>query len=87
MVGKGPGGRPVSEPTLLRGIDISHWQDADKINWAKLRETHQFVICRAAYGTMRDREVVDHVRHARRQAFNIGLYHFFRACQVPETAQ
>jgi len=66
---------------LLRGIDISHWQDAERIDWAKLRETHQFVICRAAYGTMRDREVVEHVRHARREAFSIGLYQFFRACQ------
>ena len=66
---------------LLRGIDISHWQVATRIDWAKLRETHQFVICRATYGTMRDREVVDHVRHIRREAFNIGLYHFFRAGQ------
>lgn len=66
---------------LKYGLDISHHQSPGSLDWKQIaRETH-FVICRATYGTKRDRAVEQHVENARRAGLLVGLYHFFRGSQ------
>lgn len=65
----------------LFGIDVSHHQKPAALPWETFRVDSQFCICRATYGTMRDREVAEHVRRARGVGLRVGLYHFFRPSQ------
>lgn len=58
------------------GIDISHHNSPD---WDLVSQTSQFAICRATYGTAKDRKVDRHVRDAQNHGMKFGLYHFFRA--------
>lgn len=66
---------------MLRGVDISSHQVSTAINWQKLAESHQFVICRGTYGTRRDTRCAEHVRRAQDVGLTCGLYHFFRPQQ------
>lgn len=64
------------------GIDVSHWQNPASVPWDALaRQSGGFVICRTSYGTLKDRQLVSHVRHARAAGVRVGLYHFFRDSQ------
>jgi len=65
-------------PRVYRGIDISHWQDPDAIDWDALSEIVDFVVCRFTYGTRPDRRVAEHVERVRRHGLSLGAYHFFR---------
>lgn len=61
------------------GIDVSHHQRAASVPWETIAKTSRFAFCRASYGAeLRDREVVNHVRNARRAGLLVGLYHFYR---------
>lgn len=66
---------------LTYGIDLSHHQDPKAVPWERIAKECAFVICRATYGTMRDRQVVEHVKRARGAGVAVGLYHFFRFIQ------
>lgn len=68
----------------LFGIDISHWQDPELIDWQELSKLCSFIAIRATYGGIADRKVKEHVRCARRVAMQILLYHFFRIVVKPE---
>jgi hypothetical protein len=60
-------------------IDVSHHQRSAAVPWEHIAQTAHYCICRASYGAqLRDREVVDHVRNARRAGFVVGLYVFWR---------
>lgn len=62
------------------GIDVSHFQDPAApagVTWSHLSEKSSFVMVRATYGAWPDPAAVAHVRAARVEAFQIGLYHFF----------
>lgn len=73
---------------LKLGIDVSHHQNPDALDYPKLAETHAFVIVRATYGTTRDRKTAEHVKQAREAGLTVGLYHFFRPSQgAAEQAQ
>jgi GH25 family lysozyme M1 (1,4-beta-N-acetylmuramidase) len=64
------------------GIDLSHHQSSAGQPWNRYEGKVQFVICRAAYGgELRDREVVNHMAHARKIGAKVGLYQFFRPSQ------
>lgn len=67
--------------TLTRGIDLSHHQDPKGVPWERIGGECAFVICRATYGTTRDRQVTEHMRRARSEGVRVGLYHFFRSVQ------
>jgi hypothetical protein len=67
--------------TLTQGIDLSHHQAPTAVPWERIGAECSFVICRATYGTMRDRQVAEHLRRARAVGAQVGLYHFFRAVQ------
>lgn len=72
---------PPPDPGLLRGIDVSHHQAPGAISWARLGETHRFVVARATYGTKRDATFAEHIRRAREVGLFVGAYHFFRPGQ------
>jgi hypothetical protein len=64
------------------GIDLSHHNPPARVPWQKLSEQPgAFAICRATYGTMADRFLVEHVRDARAHEVRVGLYAFFRISQ------
>lgn len=63
---------------LLRGIDVSHHQAPGAISWAKLGETHRFVVARATYGTRPDETFREHIRRALDVGLTVGAYAFFR---------
>jgi hypothetical protein len=64
------------------GIDLSHHQLSAALPWSKYEGQVDFVICRASYGgLLRDRQVVEHVKHARAIGAKVGLYQFFRPTQ------
>jgi GH25 family lysozyme M1 (1,4-beta-N-acetylmuramidase) len=64
------------------GIDLSHHQSSAGQPWNRYEGKVQFVICRASYGgELRDREVVNHMAHARKIGAKVGLYQFFRPSQ------
>jgi GH25 family lysozyme M1 (1,4-beta-N-acetylmuramidase) len=64
------------------GIDLSHHQIAASQPWSRYEGKVDFVICRASYGgLLRDRQVVQHVQHARAIGAKVGLYQFFRPTQ------
>src|SRR5260221_2319033 len=68
--------------TIGYGVDLSHWNDVNKVPWDSFPGIVDFVICRAAYGSgLRDRAVVEHMRRARQVVPKVGLYHFFRPSQ------
>lgn len=69
---------------LIRGVDVSHHQDPDKINWPLLASDFQFAIVRATYGTRADKRVREHVKRANDAGLKVGLYHFFRQGQSAE---
>jgi hypothetical protein len=64
------------------GIDLSHHNPTARVPWTKLSDLPgAFAICRATYGTMTDRLLVEHVTAARANSVRIGLYAFFRISQ------
>lgn len=67
--------------TELRGIDVSHHNSFNAINYVELAKTHQFLIARATYGVRRDEYCGDHIKRARDAGLTTGLYHFFRSSQ------
>jgi lysozyme len=66
------------------GIDVSHHQNPATLPWDTIAASSGFCICRATYGTMRDRQCAEHVRRARGVGLQVGLYHFFRPTQRAE---
>lgn len=70
----------------LYGIDVSHHQNPSSLPWSTFAKRSSFVIVRATYGTMGDKQCAEHVRRAREVGLAIGLYHFFRPSQ-PVDAQ
>ena len=63
---------------LLRGFDVSYHQDPGKFDWVSLAMGGDFLICRATYGTHRDRAVDEFASCCRRHGVKLGLYHFYR---------
>ncbi len=63
---------------LLKGVDVSAWQDPDAVNWDRLAEEHYFVIARACYGTTADKHFAEHIRRARAKSLVVGAYLFYR---------
>lgn len=73
---------PLATPAgLLRGIDVSHHQAPGAISWARLAETHAFVVARATYGTRPDETFREHIRRALDVGLTAGAYAFFRPGQ------
>jgi GH25 family lysozyme M1 (1,4-beta-N-acetylmuramidase) len=65
----------------LYGYDVSHHQNPATVNWSEMGRIADFVIVRATYGTMKDRQTAEHVKRARDAGLSVGLYHFFRPSQ------
>jgi hypothetical protein len=68
---------------MMLGVDVSHHQDPARVPWDTIAASSSFVICRATYGSKRDRAVVEHVRRARAVGLHVGLYAFFRSTERP----
>jgi lysozyme len=66
---------------MIYGIDVSHWQNPATLPWAKFAEQSKFCIVRASYGTMRDRQTLEHLKRARGAGLKVGCYHFYRPSQ------
>jgi lysozyme len=64
---------------MLLGVDVSHHQQPDAIDWTRLAEGGvAFAFMRATYGVQEDATFLDHVDNARRAGIVIGAYHFLR---------
>lgn len=65
--------------TAVHGIDISHHNG--NVEWEKLKKEHgdiQFVYIKATEGaSWRDDKYASYLKHARKQGFKVGSYHFF----------
>lgn len=72
---------------MLHGVDVSHHQDPDRIDWPRLASSGvSFAYVRATYGVSPDETFVQHMERARQAGLHIGAYHFlrFRASQPAE---
>lgn len=66
----------------MYGIDVSHHQAPASLPWNIIRQSSDFCIVRATYGSkLRDRQCAEHIRRARAAELLVGLYHFFRPSQ------
>lgn len=64
------------------GIDVSHWQDPNKIDYNQLKaEGYDWVIARAAYGTKPDDTFLYHINKAKSAGMLVGAYSFYRQTQ------
>ncbi len=63
------------------GLDISSWQRPSSLNWDIIEQLHSFVICRATYGTKKDKHFVAHSKSIARTHLSFGAYHFIRTSQ------
>jgi hypothetical protein len=62
------------------GIDISHYQDPAApagFTYKAMRAKSSFAIVRASYGQSPDDRASLHIANARKEQFQVGLYHFF----------
>lgn len=66
---------------MLYGIDVSHHQNPASLPWETFNDHSRFCIVRASYGTMADRQMVNHLAKARAVGMKVGCYHFFRSIQ------
>ncbi len=57
-------------------IDISFWQDPDKINYDLLASQIDGVIIRAAYGTSKDTKFETHYTEFKKRNVPVGAYHY-----------
>ncbi len=69
----------------MRGIDVSHHQQAEDIDWARLKDEHEIEFCyiRASYGSRVDAEALEHAEACEKVGILYGFYHFFRHHQDP----
>lgn len=71
---------------MRKGLDVSHWQVPSQMNWARARELgFDFVYVRASNGLKRDECAAEHIRRARLECFDVGLYHFFHDDISPDS--
>jgi lysozyme len=72
---------PDKKEFPVQGIDISHHQKA--IRWDIVKNSDiKFVVMKATEGgDFRDRQFKYNWKHARKQGFIVGAYHFFTFCR------
>lgn len=66
--------------TRLFGVDVSHYQDPAApagFTYKAMAARSSFAIVRATYGQSPDDRAPLHVANARKESFQVGLYHFF----------
>jgi lysozyme len=67
------------------GIDVSHHQSPDSVDYEKIsRSDVRVVIARACYGIRPDATYAAHLGRARALGLTVGSYSFFRQQQDPE---
>lgn len=70
---------------MIQGLDLSHHQSPEKVNWTALKTGYQFVICRASYGAKGpDRQFVKFAELVRLHGLKFGAYLFYRQTQAVE---
>ena len=67
-------------------IDVSKWQPPASLPWNKFAAGAHGLIARASYGTMRDEQMLEHLKRARAAGLKVGVYSFYRPSQ-PVRAQ
>lgn len=63
---------------MHRGIDVSHHQPPEAVDYEKIAETHDWVYVRAAYGDRKDEHFGAHVQKASAAGLMVGGYLFVR---------
>lgn len=64
---------------MLLGVDVSHHQDPDSIDWPKFVAAGvKFAYVRATYGVGQDETFQKHIQRARQAGVLTGAYHFLR---------
>jgi len=65
----------------FRGIDVSHHQAPERMDWKLLAGQVDFVIARSCYGETPDATFVKHINSARKHKKVVGGYIFYRQTQ------
>lgn len=60
----------------LVGIDISHHQAPNEINWDEVKNKVDFVIVRTGHGVSNDRHYESHYKNCVQKNIPIGMYHY-----------
>ncbi len=60
----------------LLGIDISHWQVPNTINWNDVAKKVDFVIIRDGHGLTSDRHFESHYKNCIQRNIPVGMYHY-----------
>ena len=60
----------------LVGIDISHHQAPNEINWDEVKNKVDFVIVRTGHGLSNDRHYESHYKNCVQKNIPIGMYHY-----------
>ncbi len=73
---------------MIKGIDVSTWQDSKQMNWAKIAKNVDFVIIRDGFGSSSnqiDNQFVAHMKNAIKAGIKrIGIYHFSYSRSIAE---
>jgi glycosyl hydrolase family 25 len=71
---------------MIQGLDLSHWQNPEKMNWSALKAAgYQFIIARANYGKgAADRNFVRFAELARLNGLKFSAYLFYRQIHTVE---
>lgn len=76
---------------MIKGIDLSHHQEAGKVDFDKLKALgYEFVILRAGYGKhilQNDKAFDSHYEGAIKAGLKVGAYHYSYATTVKEALQ
>lgn len=73
---------PAESPYVV-GVDVSHHQTVDSIDWDALGAQAAFLYARATYGTKPDSRFFELVKAAQGVGLRVGAYHFYRQGQPP----
>lgn len=75
----------------IKGIDVSKYQKAGKVNFNELKKLgYEFVIIRAGYGmemNQKDSAFESHYKAAKEAGLHVGAYHYSYAVNVSEAEQ
>ena len=75
----------------IKGVDLSKWQEAGRVNFAELKELgYEFAILRAGYGKIESQKDIafeSHYAAAKAAGLHIGAYHYTYAVSVAEAKQ
>ena len=77
---------PIAENTVLKGIDVSSWQDI--IDWKRVKKAGiDFAILRSSFYVTKDKTFEYNIAEAQKAGVMVGVYHYCYATTVLEARE